>query len=184
MDALPRVAASSFRRTFLLAGGAAFLAGCGFQLRGAAVLPVSRIYLDLPPQHFLARELRVLLRGSPGLSLESGPQNAELIVAFSAENRARQVISLNASGQVRELRLLYSITVRAHDSQGREWLLPEVLEQYRDVSYNETAVLAKDYEENLLYQNMIQETAVRLVRRLSTLKGSRFDPSASGVVVR
>ncbi|WP_199734043.1 LPS assembly lipoprotein LptE, partial [Corallococcus sp. CA041A] len=41
---------------------------------------------------------------------------------------------------------------------------------FRDLSYNETQVLAKDYEEAALYRDMQGDTINQLVRRLGAVK--------------
>ena len=47
---------------------------------------------------------------------------------------------------------------------------PSEITQFRDLSYNETQVLAKDYEEAALYRDMQGDTINQLVRRLGAVK--------------
>ena len=64
------------------------------------------------------------------------------------------MVGLNASGQVREFQLRTRLRFRLRTPQGKE-LIPETeLLQQRDISFNESAALAKEAEENLLYRDM------------------------------
>ena len=42
--------------------------------------------------------------------------------------------------------------------------------QKRDISFDETAVLAKETEEELLYQNMQTDLVYQLIRRLGAIQ--------------
>ena len=42
--------------------------------------------------------------------------------------------------------------------------------QKRDISFDETAVLAKEMEEELLYQNMQTDLVFQLIRRLGSIQ--------------
>jgi len=80
------------------------------------------------------------------------------------------VVGLNASGQVREFQLRSVVRFRLRTPQGRE-LIPETeLVQQRDISFNESAVLAKEAEETLLYRDMQSDLVQQLMRRLAAVK--------------
>jgi LPS-assembly lipoprotein len=54
--------------------------------------------------------------------------------------------------------------------QGRE-LIPETeITQQRDISFNESAVLAKEAEEGLLYRDMQSDIVQQLLRRIAAVK--------------
>jgi LPS-assembly lipoprotein len=70
---------------------------------------------------------------------------------------------------VREFQLRIRLKFSLRTPQGRE-LLPETeILQQRDITYNETAALAKETEEALLYKNMQTDIVQQLLRRLSTV---------------
>ena len=59
---------------------------------------------------------------------------------------------------------------RLRTPQGKE-LIPETeLLQQRDISFNESAVLAKEAEEGLLYRDMQTDIVQQLMRRLAAVK--------------
>ena len=95
---------------------------------------------------------------------------AEVILDGLGERREKAVVGATSSGQVREFQLRLSFTFRLRTPQGKE-LIPETeLLQTRDISFNESAVLAKEAEENLLYRDMQTDIVQQLMRRLAAVK--------------
>ena len=147
--------------------GAMALAGCGFRLRGAAVFAYRSIYVGgVGP---IAQELRAALR-SNGLQVLADGQpsdGADVVVNLSNERRERVVVSRTSGGQVRELQLRLSVQVVARSARGAD-LIPELeLVQQREISYSETAALAKEAEEELLVRDMQADLVQQLLRRLA-----------------
>ena len=89
---------------------------------------------------------------------------------FVSEQREKVVVGMSATGQVREFQLRTRLKFRLRTPQGKE-LIPETeLLQQRDISFNESAVLAKESEENLLYRDMQSDIVQQLMRRLAAIK--------------
>jgi LPS-assembly lipoprotein len=158
------------RRLFLLGGGAA-LAGCGFELRKAPDFAFNSI--AIPANTAMANELRRIISATGDVQL-AGRQipldQAQVVLDLLSEVREKVVVGLNASGQVREFQLRSTVRFRLRTPQGRE-LIPETeLVQQRDISFNESAVLAKEAEENLLYRDMQTDLVQQLMRRLAAVK--------------
>lgn len=159
------------RRAFVLAAGSALLlAGCGFQLRKAPDFAFDSIRVT--PSTSLANQLRRSLAADGRVQVlapgEAG--QAQVILALMQEQRERVVVGINASGQVREYQLRLRVRFRLRTPDGRE-LIPETeLLQQRDISFNESAVLAKEAEESLLYRDMQSDIVQQLMRRLSALR--------------
>jgi LPS-assembly lipoprotein len=77
---------------------------------------------------------------------------------------------LSASGRVREKRLQYRYGYRIVDSKGRDLVLPATVELTRDLTYADSAVLAKTQEEDLLWRDMENDLVQQLMRRLEAAK--------------
>lgn len=158
------------RRVLLSGAGAALLAGCGFQLRKAPdfVFDSIRVNGGSAVANQLRRNLaadgnvRVLGPGDPG--------EVQVILDLPSEQRERVVVGINASGQVREYQLRLRVTFRLSTPQGRELIDDTELLQQRDISFTESAVLAKEAEETLLYRDMQNDIVQQLMRRLSALR--------------
>lgn len=166
------------RRTFLkissalLAGASAVsLAGCGFRLRGAPQLAFKSIYLNVPPGSVIGADLARALAGSVALITDGKRMNeAEVILDGLGERREKSVVGVTSSGQVREFQLRLNFSFRLRTPQGRELLPVTELQQQREVSFNESAVLAKEAEEGLLYRDMQGDIVQQTLRRLGAIK--------------
>jgi LPS-assembly lipoprotein len=62
------------------------------------------------------------------------------------------------------------VSFRLYDNKGQNWIVPTEINLKREVSYNDTNVLAKDYEEAQLYKDMQSDAVQQVVRRLSGAK--------------
>jgi LPS-assembly lipoprotein len=94
----------------------------------------------------------------------------QVIVDILQESREKSVVGVNASGQVREFQLKIRIQFRMRTPEGRELIAPTEISQQRDISFNESAVLAKEAEEVLLFRDMQADLLQQLLRRLAAIK--------------
>jgi LPS-assembly lipoprotein len=149
------------------------LTACGFQLRQAPHFVFSSIYVGAPGNSSLGNELRRSIAHSDGVAVIDAPGQpgaAQVVLDVLGEQREKVVVGLTASGQVREFQLRTRVKFRLRTAQGKD-LIPETeLLQQRDISFNESAVLAKEAEENLLYRDMQSDIVQQLMRRLAAVK--------------
>jgi LPS-assembly lipoprotein len=160
------------RRSLLVVAAApALLAGCGFELRRAPHFAFSTIYIGSAPASALGNELKRSIATSDGVTVVASlAGNTQVVMDVLGEQREKTVVGLNASGQVREFELRLRFKFKLRTPQGKE-LIPETeLLQQRDISYNETAALSKEAEENLLYRDMQTDLVQQLMRRLAAVK--------------
>ncbi len=147
------------------------LSGCGFELRRAPQFAFNSIYVGASSS--LGNELRRTIAYSDGVAVLGPPivpASAQVVLDVLGEQREKVVVGLNASGQVREFQLRTRLKFRLRTAQGKQ-LIPETeLLQQRDISFNETQVLAKEAEENLLYRDMQTDIVQQLMRRLAAVK--------------
>jgi LPS-assembly lipoprotein len=148
----------------------ALLAGCGFELRRGATLPLRTIALvGFAPDSSLRRTLADELQRA-GVALRDDPARAEAVLDALADAREKTVAASTAFGQVREVTLRVRLRFRVATPSGRQLLAPSELLLTRDMSYSETAALAKREEELLLYRAMEDDIVVQVLRRLASLK--------------
>jgi LPS-assembly lipoprotein len=159
------------RRALLGLGGTGLLlAGCGFQLRQAPHFAFSTIYISAGSA--LANELKRTIASSDGIQVVDAARatSAQVVLDLLGDQREKVVVGLNATGQVREFQLRTRVKFKLRTPQGKE-LIPETeLLQQRDISFNESAALAKEAEENLLYRDMQTDIVQQLMRRLAAVK--------------
>ncbi len=158
------------RRALLLAAATApLLSACGFQLRRAPEFAFRRIALAMPASS-LAVELRRQLEGTGRLEIVADQSKAEVVLESPGEQRERTVVSVTATGEVREFQLRIRFRFRLRTPEGRELLpMSEILRQI-DQSYSESAALSKEQEALMLYQNMQSDIVQQVMRRLATVK--------------
>lgn len=146
------------------------LAGCGFKLRGNQNFAFSSIAILPHPGGALAIELRRSFGPAVRVLAPDAPlTQAQVVLDLLQEQREKTVVGVNSSGQVREFQLRIRVKFRARTREGQE-LVPETeILQQRDISFNESAVLAKEAEEALLYRDMQTDIVQQLMRRLAAL---------------
>jgi LPS-assembly lipoprotein len=62
------------------------------------------------------------------------------------------------------------VTLSAYDKQEQIWMPEEELTLYRNFTYDDTKILAKESEEKLLVQSLRSDMVQQIVRRLSRAK--------------
>lgn len=167
------------RRAFLLfAASTAPLAlislnGCGFALRKAPSFAFSTLFSGLPESSPLGVELRRSLKatGKVRVITDARQMNeAQVVLDVLLDQREKVVLSLNATGQVREFQLRLRFAFKLRTLAGKELIPPSEIALQRDISFNESAVLAKEAEEVLLYRDMQSDVVQQLMRRLAAVK--------------
>ena len=163
------------KRRNLLALAAASIAasGCGFQLRQAPHFAFSTIYVGASPNSSFGNELKRTIASSDSVKVIGDAariDTAQVVLDVLADQREKVVVGLNASGQVREFQLRTRFRFKLRTPQGKELIAETELLQQRDISFNESAVLAKEAEENLLYRDMQTDLVQQLMRRLAAVK--------------
>jgi LPS-assembly lipoprotein len=146
------------------------LAACGFELRRTQALSFKSIALvgfapDSALRVALERELR-----DGGIALRDNPAQAEVVLDSLGDARQRTVAASTAAGQVREIQLRVRLRFRASTPAGVVLLPPADLLLTRDLSYTETAALAKQQEEALLFRAMEDDIVAQVLRRLAAIR--------------
>lgn len=163
------------RSALSVLGGASLasvaLVGCGFKLRGAQNYPFQTIAVQPNPGGALVIELRRSFGGAVTvLPLGEPLTQADVVMEVLQELREKVVVSTNSSGLVREYQLRLRVRFRVRTPQGRELVPSTEIVQKRDISFNESVVLAKEAEEVLLYRDMQSDLVQQLLRRLAAVK--------------
>ena len=146
---------------------AVLLAGCGFQLRGTAALPFDTLFMPPTTVAGVALELKRNIQAGTRTTVVNDRKSAEAVLEFTQEVREKIILSLAANGRVREFQLRYSVGFRVHDGKGGEFLPPSTVRLTRDITFNDSDVLAKDTEEQLLYRDMQSDMVQQIMRRLA-----------------
>ena len=164
-----------FCLSLLLSGTALGLAACGFALRRAPEFSFKTLYSPLAETSSLGVELKRSLESGGNVRVISDARlvnQADVILDVLSEQREKTVVGLTAAGQVREFQLRIRFKFRLRTPQGLELIPDTEILQQRDISFNETVILAKEAEEGLLYRDMQSDIVQQIMRRLAAVKTS------------
>lgn len=157
------------RRRFVLIA-TALLAGCGFELRRAPEMHFRSLALaGFAPRSPLAQELRRQIAASGSTELVESAAQAQVVLEALEDKRERSVVASTSVGQVRELQLRARLHFRVRTPAGRELIAPTEILLSRDMSYNESAALAKEQEEAFLFRAMQSDIVAQVMRRLASV---------------
>lgn len=158
-----------FALPFALAA-ALVLSGCGFQLRGAARLPFSTIYVAAPPSSAFALQLKRAVEAGGAARVTQRPEQAEVILHILSELQEKQILSLSGAGRVSEFQLRYRVGFRLTDARNREHIPATEIVLRRDYTFNDQQALSKEFEEQQLFRDMRSDAVQQLLRRLQATK--------------
>jgi LPS-assembly lipoprotein len=166
---------------WLLPSLAVLAAGCGFHLQGASVLPGSVERVHVVTRDELSAFSIELFRGldRAGAQRVASAAEADAVIRVRTDRSQRRVLSVSARNTPQEFEIVYQI-VYSIEAGGSEVVPPQSLELTRSISFDESQLLAKDREEEILRDAMARELADLVLRRLASLPPaptSQSDPS-------
>ena len=148
------------------------LAGCGFQLRGAANLPYETLYVAAAPSSTFATQMRRTVSSGSQTKVVNNPKEAQATLHILGEAREKTILSLSGGGRVREYQLIYHVSYRVTDKDNRELRAPTQIRLHRDFSFNDSDLLSKESEEALLYRDMQTDAVNQLLRQLQATRAA------------
>jgi len=164
------------RRFMLACAPVLALSACGFQLRQAPDFAFRSIYVVLLPTvktSALAEELKRAMASTGKVQVLTEARQittADVVLDVLTDQREKVVVGVSASGQVREFQLRVRLKFRLRTPQGKDLISDTELLQQRDFSFNETAALAKEVEEAMLYRSMQSDLVQQVMRRLAAVR--------------
>jgi LPS-assembly lipoprotein len=148
----------------------AVTASCGFQLRGRSDFAFKTLHTGFAENSPLGNELKRTIVAGSDTRIVAAEKDAQAVMDVLADTREKVVLGTNASGQVREFQLRMRLKFKLRSPQGKELIPESELLVTRDVAFSESAVLAKESEEQLLYRAMQTDLVQQVMRRLAAVK--------------
>ena len=142
-----------------------FLSACGYHLRGSIALPT-----ELRSMYFfgvsgsLNTELQALLKASDA-RVATSPNDAGVVLKVLKEDLRRRVISVGSSGKSSEIELSYYLRFQFYDNQENTLLDEQTIELSREFFNDQTALLAKENEEQMILKEMYRQAARMVLSR-------------------
>jgi LPS-assembly lipoprotein len=146
------------------------LLGCGFQLQGRQVLPAAfaNTYVDsADTQSEFTFALRQALTGSGArLTERSGADAAQ--VRILKDEVTERVLTVSSRNIPTDYELSYDVEISA-SAGGRELMPAESFSLTRVYSFDETKLLAREREKEILLEALARDMASVVARRLAAL---------------
>lgn len=145
------------------------IAACGFHLRGAPQLPpqMARTYIDTEDRYSLFYRLLRQELAAAGVVLVDSAAEADAVFSILSDETDQRVLSVSARNVPREYEVYYSVyfTVQSNDGLLLE---PQLQTGTRDYTYDETQVLGKSREEELLREAIARDLVRIILIQLSS----------------
>ena len=160
----------SLFRKLLVVALAISLVGCGFQMRGSRSVPaeMQRTYIDTLDRHSVFyRKLRAELL-IYGVDVVNSVANATAVFSITSDVTDQRVISVSARNVPREFEIYY--TVRYELNTPDTTLIEDSTQTMtRDYVYDETLVLGKDNEQQVLRDAIADDLVILVMIQLTSL---------------
>jgi len=157
-------------RMVLAMSAVSMLAACGFQLQGRQALPqrLATVQVEAADRHSdFTRALRRSLDAS-GARLVDRAAADGVVVRILGDRATENVLSVDARNIPTDLELTYQVEVEVR--AGSEQLMAaEPFEVSRIYSFDETKLLAKQREKDVLREALARDLASMVLRRLASL---------------
>jgi len=146
------------------------LASCGFHLQGAVKMPtgIRTIYIatsdELTP---FAAELRDAFEDN-GLKMARHAKGADAVVRVGRDSYGRRVLSVSARNTPAEYEVFYEVEYSV-ERAGVEAVPTQSLELQRNFSFDESLLLAKEHEEEIIRDAMARDLATLVLRKIGSL---------------
>jgi LPS-assembly lipoprotein len=151
------------------------LSACGFQLRGDTPMGLKSLYVTTNAPSQVATEIRRRLASGP-TRLAPDAKSAEAELRILSESTEKTIQTLTGAGRVFDYLLRLHVGYQVTDAAGKAIVAPTEIEVHRLISYSESAPLAKEAEERLLFQDMQVEAAGQILRRIAVTRANAAPP--------
>lgn len=160
----------SLSRSCALAAICLLLAACGFQLRTQPNIPaeMSRTYIATNDRYSpFYRTFRDELEKA-GVEVVSSPADATAVFSILSDVTDQRVLSVSALNVPREYEVYYTINYSVENGS-QSIVDPQSLTLTRDYTYNETLVLGKAREAELLRDAIVDDLVRIILKQLAAL---------------
>ena len=146
------------------------LAACGFHLQGRQFLPAALATMELDPADAHSDFTTALRRslGAAGAKLVEHAAPDGAVVRILRDQMSEHVLSVDARNLPTDYELVYEVEVTVRTGN-QELMAPQPFRLSRIYSFDETRLLAKEREKDVLREALARDMASVVLRRLSSL---------------
>ena len=148
--------------------------GCGYHLRGQSPQAGAgggySIHLNAVAGP-LADAVKSRLAVS-GVRAAGGIKGADYVLAMTGGEFERQVVSVSPeTGKVEEYLIVFTVRIGISEAGGEDLVTGQVIRVSGDYAFDEDAALGKFSEEETIREELLEQAAAQIIRRLNTLAG-------------
>ncbi|HZX23491.1 MAG TPA: LPS assembly lipoprotein LptE [Woeseiaceae bacterium] len=146
------------------------LAGCGFQLQGSESLPpeIARTYISSADRYTAFHRALGTALEARGVEVTDDPAEASAVLDISRDETGQRVLSVSARNVPREFEIYYTVEYSVRTTEGTV-LEPQRITLTQDYTWEETQVLGKRREEEMLRDALIRDLVRQVVRQLASI---------------
>lgn len=143
------------------------LSACGFKLRGMVEIPpeLNPMYIEATGASSVHAAILQRLEIS-NVQLAPRPEDARIIIRLSSEARSSRVAAVDRDGKALSSELHFQVTFDAVTADGKEKVSAQTLDLVRTYDNPDVEVLGKQLEAELIYDDLVQDAADRILGRL------------------
>jgi LPS-assembly lipoprotein len=142
------------------------LTACGFHLRGPVSIPAGMEPIYIQGGGLVGEAIDTRLQGSQ-VELTEEPSDAGLVLRILGQSRSSRVVAVDRGGKALAYALEYQVRFDAVDAAGQQVVAPQTLTLERTFDDNpDVAVLGKQLESDIIYQDLAADAADQLLLRL------------------
>lgn len=142
------------------------LTACGFELRGANILPPGKNSIYLVSSGDLKEQVSIFLEGSD-TRLVSDRGSADVVLTLANPRFNRRVLSVDPNtGKEREFELSYTLDMNAKEADGKSLVASQPVTLLRDYVFDRTALIGAGQEESVLREEMVRDAVQQVLSRL------------------
>ncbi len=147
--------------------------GCGYHLRGQSPQVKTtggyNIHITAAAASRLAAAVEAQLAGS-GVIIRDSREGADYILRLHGEEFERQVLSVSPdTGKVEEYQVRLTGRISISKADGEALVTDQVIRASGDYTFDEDAALGKFAEEETIKEELVEQAAAQIIRRLNTL---------------
>jgi len=146
------------------------LGACGFHLQGRQPLPTAfaNTYIDAEDEQTdFVQDLRKALLAS-GVKVIRTQGSAGATIQVHEDELTEKILSVSARNIPAEYELIYRVKFSV-TSDGKTLIEREEVSATRDISFDETQLLAKEREQEILREALARDLVALVMRRISAL---------------
>ena len=138
---------------------------CGYQLRGSEGMNLESISIDGGSSDFV----KVLKKKFKQSGVKVQEKNSEKSLEITSDIFTKKILSLSATGKVKEYQINYKISFR-FKSQAGEWGNSINIEATRDFTYDDKNIIAKTEEESRIIKGMQKQLIRTIFTQISVIE--------------